>query len=148
MGDEAPPSPGAVVRIAGTAECWQETLTLKLAACVTDPAIDTEAFRPRVPEARRAKLADLDALVEQIADPALRAWVERCFPVAVRDRFATHPAAVRHHGAMVGGLLKVKSWKFCKSPPSASPSVSRPRRATGAGATGRRRSSQNGSMSR
>jgi 3'-5' exoribonuclease len=104
-GQEPAPRAGAVVRIAGVLERFRDSVSLKLTACVEDPAVPEAAFLPRIPAERAATLGDLDALIARIADPALRSWVNRCFDDATRERFSRHPASVVHHGAALGGLL-------------------------------------------
>jgi 3'-5' exoribonuclease len=104
VGAQSPPAAGAVVRLTGLVETYHGTLGLKLSACAVEPGIPAAVFLPQMPLSRRATLADLDALIAAIAEPALRAWVLACLG-SERNRLAQHPAAVRHHGAVVGGLL-------------------------------------------
>ncbi|MGI8643201.1 MAG: 3'-5' exoribonuclease YhaM family protein [Thermomicrobiales bacterium] len=100
-----PPAAGTVVSVTGLAEAFQGTLSLKLSTCVEDPSVPLADFLPHVPENRRVTLDDFDALVASIANASLEAVVRSCFPSDVRRRFTLAPAAVRHHGAAVGGLL-------------------------------------------
>jgi 3'-5' exoribonuclease len=105
VGEEAAPPVGCVVRVTGVVELYRDRRSLNLTVCVVAPEVPAAAFRPRVPATRAATPAEFDALVAGIADPGLRGLVETCLVGAERDRFALMPAAVRHHGAAVGGLL-------------------------------------------
>jgi 3'-5' exoribonuclease len=105
VGIESAPAAGSVVRVSGVVERFNEHATLKLAACRADPDVVAADFFPAMPPGRAATLQDLDGLIADLGDPALRSWVERCFAGDVRPRLARHPAAVKHHHARVNGLL-------------------------------------------
>jgi 3'-5' exoribonuclease len=105
VGEEPAPVAGSIVRITGVIERYLGRASGKLTTCVADPNVPGELFLPRMPASRAASLTDLDALIVELMDPSLRVWVDVCFDPATRARFALHPAAVRHHGALVGGLL-------------------------------------------
>ncbi|MDQ6661749.1 MAG: HD domain-containing protein, partial [Chloroflexota bacterium] len=50
--------------------------------------------------------ADFQNLIDKIDHPGLTELLRRCFTSEVMERFRRWPAAVRHHGAVVGGLLE------------------------------------------
>jgi 3'-5' exoribonuclease len=69
---------------------------------------DLTRFLPSAPRDRAVMGAELDALVRSVADPALRALLERCTGRGTRlgRAFRVHPAAKRNHHAYLGGLLE------------------------------------------
>ncbi len=44
--------------------------------------------------------------MSKVCHPGLRILLRHCFTPEVIERFCRWPAAVRHHGAVVGGLLE------------------------------------------
>lgn len=102
---DEPPAAGTVLFIEATVDDYDGPLSLKIATWQMAPSVPAHRFLRRVPDNRRADMADLDALVTGIADEPLGALVEAVFDDGVRDRFAVHPAAKVNHGAVVAGLL-------------------------------------------
>jgi 3'-5' exoribonuclease len=103
--DSSPPATGCVVRFRATARAFRETLSLTLTLCERDEGVDAGGFLPRLPPHRQIDPAELDTLIAEITDEPLRQLVETCFANGVREQFAVHPAAMKRHGAVIGGLL-------------------------------------------
>ncbi len=103
--DSTPPRAGSVVRFRGFVKEFRDSLSLTLSTCEIDETLDAGGFLPRMPAARNVSPADLDALIASIADGPLRQTVEVCFDRGVREQFLVYPAAMKMHGAVVGGLL-------------------------------------------
>lgn len=100
------PQAGRVVLIKGLVEEFQNTLRIKLSRAELDETAPLDTF---VISTRH----NLDELEDQFWDlmntvrhPGLQALLHDSFTNEVVDQFRRWPAAVKHHGAVVGGLLE------------------------------------------
>lgn len=72
-----------------------------------EPA-DLEQLLPAAPRDSQEMALELDALIASVSDSPLRTLLERCLGPGTDSgsAFRSHPAAMRHHHAYVGGLLE------------------------------------------
>lgn len=100
------PQEGKVVLIEGLIEMYRNALQMKLSRIETDETMAADLFMvgTRCPIVQLE--ADFEHLIDKIDHEGLRELVQRCFPAAIMERFRRWPAAMRHHGAVVGGLLE------------------------------------------
>jgi 3'-5' exoribonuclease len=102
--------PDDVVGVRGRVTSFQERLEIHVQAVepleVGDD--DLEFFLPCSPRDRGALERELDALVQSVQDPPLRALLKRCLgeKTSPGRAFRVHPAAKHNHHAYVGGLLE------------------------------------------
>ncbi len=100
------PQKGKIVLIEGVIEEYQNKTQIKLIRAELDETAPLDIF---VVSTRRK----LDLLEDQfwklrnkVQDPGLQALLIECFTDNVIEQFRRWPAAVQHHGAVVGGLLE------------------------------------------
>ncbi|MGZ6367657.1 MAG: 3'-5' exoribonuclease YhaM family protein [Ktedonobacteraceae bacterium] len=100
------PQAGKVVMIKGVIEEYQNNIQLKLTHAELDETAPLDVFVVRT----RRNLDELEGqfwvLANTIQHPGLQALLQQCFTNDVIEQFRRWPAAVRHHGAVVGGLLE------------------------------------------
>lgn len=100
------PQKGKVVLIKGMIEEYQNNLQLKLAHAELDETAPLDLFVIRT----RRNLDELEGqfwvLMNTVQHPGLQALLQECFTNEVIQQFRRWPAAVKHHGAVVGGLLE------------------------------------------
>jgi 3'-5' exoribonuclease len=100
------PQAGKVVLIEGLIEEFQNNKQIKLTRAELDETAPLELF---VLGTRR-KIDHLEdqfwKLMKKIQHSGLQALLHDCFTTDVMEQFRRWPAAVRHHGAVVGGLLE------------------------------------------
>ena len=100
------PQAGKVVLIKGLIEEYQSNRQLKLTHAELDETAPLDVFVVRT----RRNLDELEGqfwvLANTIQHPGLQALLQQCFTNDVIEQFRRWPAAVRHHGAVVGGLLE------------------------------------------
>ena len=100
------PREGQVVLLEGVVEEYRNQVQIKLLRIQPDESVPTDLFT----QGTRCSIVQLEAdfqhLLEKIDDPSLRQLLNWCFTPAVMERFQRWPAAVRHHGAVIGGLLE------------------------------------------
>ncbi len=105
-GEMLEPRGGKVLLIEGLIEAFQNTTQIKLTRAESDETAPPDLF---VVGTRR-KRDDLEdqfwQLMNKVQHPGLQALLLRCFTTDVLEQFHRWPAAVRHHGAVVGGLLE------------------------------------------
>jgi 3'-5' exoribonuclease len=101
-----------IVRLTATTNAFNEELQLIINAIEAAPEEDIRTYvKELIPFAERdveEMYAEALNAVESISNPALRQAVRSLIaddPVR-RDKFRLHPAAVRNHHAVVGGLLQ------------------------------------------
>jgi 3'-5' exoribonuclease len=100
------PQEGKVVLIEGFVETYRNALQMKLSRVETDETIPTDLFivSTRCPIVQLE--ADFEHLIDKVDHPGLRKLLRCCFsPTSMQD-FRRWPASMRHHGAVVGGLLE------------------------------------------
>lgn len=100
------PQVGKVVLIEGLIEEFQNNTQIKLTRAELDETAPLDLF---VLGTRR-NIDHLEdqflKLMKKIQHPGLNALLLDCFTTEVMEQFRRWPAAVRHHGAVVGGLLE------------------------------------------
>jgi 3'-5' exoribonuclease len=100
------PQNGKVVLIEGLTEEFQNTLHIKLHRAELDETAPLDLFVVST----RHNIDELEDqfwnLVNTVQHPGLQAILHDCFSNDVVEQFRRWPAAVRHHGAVVGGLLE------------------------------------------
>ena len=100
------PQAGKVVLIKGFIEEYQGNRQLKLTHAELDETAPLDVFVVR----SRRNLNELEdqfwVLINTLQHPGLQALLQECFTNEVIEQFRRWPAAVRHHGAVVGGLLE------------------------------------------
>ena len=100
------PPEGKVVLIEGLVEVFQNTTNIKLTKAVLDESAPQDIFVMGT----RQNIDELEEqfwkLVDKVQQPALQALLRNCFTQDVVRQFRRWPAAVWHHGAVVGGLLE------------------------------------------
>jgi 3'-5' exoribonuclease len=100
------PQEGKVALIEGALEKYQNQLHIKLARARTDEAVSPGLFQPRARHPLEQLEEMFQYLQQRIVHPGLQDLLARCFTPDTLARFRLWPAAVRHHGAVVGGLLE------------------------------------------
>jgi 3'-5' exoribonuclease len=100
------PQEGKVVLLEGFVETYRNALQMKLSRVETDETVAADLFivSTRCPIIQLE--ADFEHLIDKVDHPGLRELLRSCFTPEVMERFRRWPAAVRHHGAVVGGLLE------------------------------------------
>jgi 23S rRNA maturation-related 3'-5' exoribonuclease YhaM len=100
------PQAGRVVLIKGLVEEYQNTLRIKLTQAELDETAPQEVFVVGT----RHNIDELEDqfwnLMNTVQHPGLQALLHDCFTNDVIEQYRRWPAAVRHHGAVVGGLLE------------------------------------------
>jgi 3'-5' exoribonuclease len=97
---------GKVTLVKGSVEKYQNQIQIKLSFAETDESASADLF---LPGSRRpiTELEDnFNELMNKVDHLGLWELLDRCFSPEVMSRFRRWPAAVRHHGAVVGGLLE------------------------------------------
>lgn len=100
------PQAGKVVLLEGVVEEYHNETQIKLMLAELDESTSPDLFV--VGTRHRIELLDdqFHELMIKVCHPGLRTLLHDCFTVQVMERFRRWPAAVRHHGAVVGGLLE------------------------------------------
>lgn len=100
------PQKGKVVLVDGLIEEFQNTMQIRLTRAELDETAPLDLFA--VGTRRKLELLDEDfrKLINQVDHSGLQALLKDCFNTEVMERFRRWPAAVQHHGAVVGGLLE------------------------------------------
>lgn len=100
------PQTGRVVLIKGLVEEYQNSLRIKLTRAELDETAPLDVFVVRT----RHNIDELEDqfwnLMNNVQHPGLQALLHDCFTNDVIEQYRRWPAAVRHHSAVVGGLLE------------------------------------------
>lgn len=100
------PQVGKVVLIEGLIEEFQNNTQIKLTRAELDETAPLDLFvlgtRRNIDQLEDQFLK----LMKKVQHPGLQALLLDCFTTEVMEQFRRWPAAVRHHGAVVGGLLE------------------------------------------
>lgn len=97
---------GKVVILRGVIDTFKNQVCLKLSHAETDEATSPDLFMPGTRRPKAELEDDFTALMNKVDHPGLWQLLNCCFSPEVMGRFCCWPAAVRHHGAVVGGLLE------------------------------------------
>ncbi|HAE84779.1 MAG TPA: hypothetical protein DCL75_20060 [Ktedonobacter sp.] len=100
------PQEGRVVLLEGIVEEYRGQIQIKLIRVQNDDSIPTDRFTLGTRCSIVQLEADFQHLIDKIDDAGLRTLLHDCFSAELMERFRRWPAAVRHHGAVVGGLLE------------------------------------------
>lgn len=100
------PREGQVILLEGAVEEYRNQIQIKVIHTQPDESVPIDLFTQGTRCAIVQLEADFQHLIEKVDDPDLRKLLDCCFSTAVMERFRRWPAAVRHHGAVIGGLLE------------------------------------------
>ncbi len=100
------PSGSSIVLIEGVVEEYNNQIYIRLSQAVTDETAPSELFQPGTRHPLAQLEQHLQHLIDKVYHPGLHDLLESCFAPDVVARFRRWPAAVRHHGAVIGGLLE------------------------------------------
>jgi len=100
------PQKGRVVLLEGAVEEYRNETQIKLIRAELDETAPPDLFI--VGTRRSIELLEdhCRKLMHKIHHPGLQALLHECFTAEIMERFLRWPAAIRHHGAVVGGLLE------------------------------------------
>jgi 3'-5' exoribonuclease len=100
------PQEGKVVLLEGSVEDYRGQIQIKLARAALDESVPVELFilGTRRPVAQLE--SDFRQLMGKVDHPGLSALLQNCLTPEVIARFRRWPAAMKVHGAVVGGLLE------------------------------------------
>ena len=101
-----PPQTGKVLLIEGLVEEFQSTLHIKLTCAELDETVPLDLFVPGTRQNIDELVVQFWDLMNKVQHPGLQALLHDCFTNDVIEQFRRWPAAVRHHGAVAGGLLE------------------------------------------
>jgi 23S rRNA maturation-related 3'-5' exoribonuclease YhaM len=100
------PQVSNVVLIKGLIEEYQNSMHIKLTRAELDETAPLDLFVMRT----RHNIVELEDqfwdLINTVQHPGLQVLLHDCFTNDVIEQFRRWPAAVRHHGAVVGGLFE------------------------------------------
>ena len=100
------PQAGRVVLVKGLVEEYQNTLRIKLTGAELDETAPLDVFVVRTRHNTDELEDQFWNLMNIVQHPGLQALLDDCFTDEVMEQYKRWPAAVRHHGAVVGGLLE------------------------------------------
>jgi 3'-5' exoribonuclease len=100
------PQEGKVVLLEGIVEEYRSQVQIKLLRVQNDESIPSDLFTLGTRCSIAQLEADFQRLVDRVDHVGLNKLLRNCFADKVMERFRRWPAAVRHHGAVVGGLLE------------------------------------------
>src|SRR5439155_584076 len=97
---------GKVILVEGIVEEYRNQIQIKLIRAQADETISSDLFTLGTRCSIVQLEADFQHLIDKVDHPELSKLLHGCFPPEVMERFRRWPAAVRHHGAVIGGLLE------------------------------------------
>src|SRR5579872_3560187 len=100
------PREGQVILLEGAVEEYRNQIQIKVIQTQPDETIPVDLFTQGTRCAIVQLEADFQHLNDKVDDLALHTLLDCCFSAEVMERFRRWPAAVRHHGAVIGGLLE------------------------------------------
>jgi 3'-5' exoribonuclease len=106
QGEIKAPQAGKVVMIEGLTEEFQNTLHIKLHRAELDETAPLDLFVVSTRHNRDELEDQFRNLVNTVQHPGLQAILHDCFTHDIIEQLRRWPAAMRHHGAVVGGLLE------------------------------------------
>lgn len=104
--EEGTPQAGKVVLVEGLVDLFNEQVQIKLTGAELDESVPADLFLQGTRRPIAQLEADFQELLDQVHDPGLRELLLNCFTSEVMARFRRWPAAMKLHGAVVGGLLE------------------------------------------
>jgi 3'-5' exoribonuclease len=100
------PQEGKVVLLEGIVEEYRSLVQIKIMRVQNDETLPSDLFTLGTRCSIAQLEADFQRFIDRIDHPGLSNLLHNCFAGEVMERFRRWPAAVRHHGAVVGGLLE------------------------------------------
>jgi 3'-5' exoribonuclease len=100
------PQAGKVVLIEGLIQEFQNNIQIKLTRVEPDETAPLELFIVGTRQNKDQLEDQFWKLMKKVQHPGLQTLLHDCFTTDVMEQFRRWPAAVRHHGAVVGGLLE------------------------------------------
>src|SRR5216684_308561 len=100
------PQEGKVVLLEGVVEEYRNQVQIKLLRAQADESIPADLFTLGTRCSIVQLEADFQHLIDKVDHAGLSILLRNCFSAEVMERFRRWPAAVRHHGAVIGGLLE------------------------------------------
>lgn len=100
------PEVGKVVLLEGVVEEFNNETQIKLTHATLDDSVSPDLFVVGTRRSIELLEEHFQELMNKVCHPGLRILLRYCFTSEVLGRFRRWPAAVRHHGAVVGGLLE------------------------------------------
>lgn len=100
------PQEGKVVLLEGIVENFQGQIQLRLVRAALDETLPLNLFVLGTRRPIKELEVDFQQLMSKVDHPELSELLQRCFTPEVRERFRRWPAAMKIHGAVVGGLLE------------------------------------------
>lgn len=100
------PQAGKVGLLEGVVEDYQSKLNIKLSRAELDESAPADLFIVGTRRPLVELKADFERLMNEVNHPDIYELLQRCFTSEIIARFSRWPAAVSHHGAVVGGLLE------------------------------------------
>ena len=97
---------GKVVLLEGVVEEYYSQRHMKLFRVEVDESVPVDIFTIGTRCAIAQLEEDFERLIEKVDHVGLSKLLRRCFAPEVMERFRRWPAAMRNHGAVVGGLLE------------------------------------------
>jgi 3'-5' exoribonuclease len=100
------PEAGKVALLEGTVDEFNNEMVLKLSRAQIDEAVSPDLFLLGTRRSISAIEEQFRELFGKVQHPGLYEVLHRCFSPEVLACFRRWPAAVRHHGAVKGGLIE------------------------------------------
>lgn len=100
------PQEGKVVLLEGTVEDYRGQIQIKLARAALDESVPIELFIVGTRRPGAQLEADFQQLMSKVDHPGLCELLQHCFTPELITRFRRWPAAMKLHGAVIGGLLE------------------------------------------
>jgi 3'-5' exoribonuclease len=100
------PEVGKVVLLEGVVEEFHNDTQIKLTRVELDDSVSPDLFVVGTRHSIELLEDHFQQLMSKVRHHELRILLRDCFTPEVIERFRRWPAAVRHHGAVVGGLLE------------------------------------------
>lgn len=100
------PREGSVVLVEGVVDKFNNRAHIRLTRASTDETVPSHLFLPGTRHPIAQLEQHLQHLLDKVSHTGLHDLLDRCFTPEVIARYSRWPAAVRHHGAVVGGLLE------------------------------------------
>lgn len=97
---------GKVIELDGSVEKYLNQIYIKVIHARIDESVPLEVFQVETRHSITQLQETFRQFMNKVHHPGLNELLRRCFSSDVLARFYRWPAAVRHHGAIRGGLLE------------------------------------------